>query len=258
MTKSKTSSGISCGSGPLPQGVTPPVDSIPKTKRTRWLEGKLYCDNPYHITLLDYFANCGFYQGVYIKHDMDTDEKGQPKKPHWHIVLYDANNLRSCSHVGGGRYVAKNWCKSFGTFNAVVDNSGKVISYLSAQCAGDVTLPVGASVKTFPLVTDFAAINDVPTFLAYLTHSDFKSVLAGKYRYPIQDLIFIGESLTVKAAFGDNQEHSCGLMLKLYSYCESCSSPRSLLDAVLSDDRMDLAEYIRKNPHFVSRFFFDK
>ena len=256
MTKSKKStSSMLGGVAPSPSGA-PLIDTIPKTKRTRWLEGKLYCDNPYHITLLGYFVNCGFYQGVYIKHDMDTDEKGRLIKPHYHVVLYDANNLRSCSYVGDGRYVAKNWCKSFGTFNAVVDNSGKVISYLPAQCAGDTTLPVGASVKTFPLVTDFAAINDVPTFLAYLTHSDFKSVLAGKYRYPVQDLIFIGESLTVKAAFGDGEERSCSLMLEIMAYCENCSSPRELLIAVVSDCRMDLAEYIRKNPHFVSKFFF--
>ena len=264
MTDTKeTFSGSPCGSSSLPQGVALDnnggSDSAPKTKRTRWLEGKLYCDNPYHVTLLGYFVNCGFYQGVYIKHDKDTDENGKLKKPHWHIVLYDANNLRSCCRVGGGRYVAKNWCKSFGTFDAVVNSSdGKVISYLAAPCAGaSDCLPVGTSVKTFPLITDFAAINDVPVFLAYLTHSDFKSCLAGKYRYPVQDLCFIGESPTVKAAFGDGENRSCGLMLELYTYTLTCNTPFEMLTAVLADDRLDLAEYIRKNPHFVSKFFFN-
>lgn len=233
-----------------------PAPSPPKTKRSRWLEGKLYPDNPYHITLLGYFANCGFYQGCYIMHDRDVDESGNLKKAHWHVVLYDSYNLRTCVYVGDGRYIAKQWCKSFGTFDALVDKTGKPYCYLPADGYRDLS-PVCGDVKTFPIVEDFAAINDVPVFLAYLTHSDFKSVMRNKFRYPITDINFIGESPTVKAHFADVENERCGVFSEIRCYAEGLKSPRQLLDILLEEGRFDLVEFCRKNPHFVSKFFFD-
>lgn len=236
---------------------TPAISAPPKAsyKRFRWLEIKLYCDNPYHIRLYHYLQEINQYQGCDILHDVDIKDDGTPDKPHWHVTLYSDTRLVTCKHVGGGRYLAESWAKSFGTYDAIVDSTGKPVMYLSPKSSVDCSLPVSAdSIRTFPVLSDAAGINDPSQWLLYMTHSDFNSMLNGKHRYEQDKLVIWSDSPTIYNYLTNSYNVSCASGYELFEYADGVYSGRELLERLYSAGRTDLVEFVRKNPQFVSRF----
>ena len=236
-------------------GGAPPAASTPKTKRFRWIECKLYPDNPYHVTLFDYLRNIGQYQGCHILHDKDVKADGAPDKPHWHVVLYSDTRQITCKEVGGGRWLAETWSKSYGSFDAIVSDSGKIAAYLPPNWHTDYPVPVhSGKVKTFQVLTDAAGINDPSTFLLYMTHSDFRSMLDGKHHYEPDELKVWDNSPTIHNYLTNALSVSRAQSYELFEYADGCSSGRELIFKLYSAGRDDLVEYVRKNPQYVAKF----
>ena len=238
-------------------GGTPAITAPPKAvyKRFRWLEIKLYCDNPYHVKLFYYLQEINQYQGCHILHDSDIKDDGTSDKPHWHVTLYSDTRQVSCKHVGGGRYLAESWAKSFGTYDAIVDSNGKPVIYLSSKSSVDCSLPASAdSIRTFPILSDAAGINDPSQWLLYMTHSDFNSMLNGKHRYEQDRLVIWSDSPTIYNYLTNSYNVSCASGYELFEYADGVYSGRELLERLYSVGRTDLVEFVRKNPQFVSRF----
>lgn len=236
------------------------LNSIPVTpappksiyKRFRWLELKLYCDNPWHVRVFYYLQDIRQYQGCHIVHHSDSKSDGTPDKPHWHVTLYSDTRQVSCKNVGGGRYLAESWAKSFGTYEAVVDSSGKPVFYLRPE---DRCLPVKKEdIKTFQVLTDVAGINDPSQWLLYMTHSDFKSLMSGKHRYSQDELVIWADSPIIYNYLTNSYAVNCSQSYELFEYADGAFSGRELVERLYSDGRFDLIEYVRKNPQFVSRF----
>lgn len=245
-TKKKSSGGSS------PAAPAPPKCNY---KRFRWIELKLYVDNPYHLDLFRYLRQIGQYQGCHILHDCDVKKDGNFDKPHYHVTLYSDTRQVTGVDVGQGRYLLKSWAASFGSFDAIVDNSGKPAAYLPPNWSTDYPIPIkSGKVKTFPVLTDAAGINDPSQWLLYMTHSDFKSIIAGKHRYKDSELVVWKDSPTIQNYLTNSLTVSRSQCYELFEYCDGVSSGRELVEKLYSAGRLDLVDYVRKNPQFVAKF----
>lgn len=251
MGNNKKSGGGSSSAAPAPA----PAPPKPKTKRFRWIELKLYVDNPFHLELFRYLRNIGQYQGCHILHDSDVKEDGNLDKPHYHVTLYSDTRQVTGTEVGRGRFLLKTWAASFGSFDAIVGADGKPAAYLPPNWAVDYPIPVkSGKVKTFPVLTDAAGINDPSQWLLYMTHSDFKSVMAGKHRYKDTDLIVWDDSPTIQNYLTNSLTVSRSQSYELFEYSDGVSSGRELVEKLYLAGRLDLVDYVRKNPQYVAKF----
>lgn len=240
--------------GASPAAPAPPPPKC-NYKRFHWLEVKLYCDNPYHVDIFHYLRSIGQYQGCHILHDSDVKKDGNLDKPHWHVTLYSDNRQVTGVESGGGRFLLKSWAASFGSFEAIVNEFGKPVVYLPPNWAVDYPIPVkGGKIKTFQILTDAAGVNDPSQWLLYMTHSDYNSIITGKHRYNESDLVIWDDSPTIRNQLSNSLTVSRSLNYELFEFADGVSTGRELLEKLYSAGRLDLVDYIKKNPQFVSKF----
>lgn len=241
--------------GASPAAPAPPVPPKCNYKRFRWIEVKLYCDNPFHVDLFCYLRDIGQYQGCHILHDQDYKSDGSVDKPHWHVTLYSDTRQVTGVEVGEGRFLLKSWASSFGSYDAIVDSSGKPAAYLPPNWAVDYPIPIkSGKVKTFSVLTDAAGVNDPSQWLLYMTHSDYKSIIAGKHRYQDTDLVIWENSPTIQNYLANSLTVSRSQSYELFEYTDGVSTGRELVEKLYSAGRFDLVDYVRKNPQFVAKF----
>lgn len=210
-----------------------------KTVRGSWIVFQVYPDNCHQMDAFEYLKSIGSTM-CWIEHEPEDDEK----KRHIHVMI----------HFDRAR-TASGFCSSFGKawFSTSTTSDGK--QELTPIPFGQESIFISSGSAAEADIFTYAEVVSSPCDqYRYFTHSDFKSIRAGKKRYSQSNIQMWGDiQLIQKLAYQEYQNYE-NTITDLMSYSDCCTSANEFLHKLLADGRFDLVSYVQSKAYFVKEF----
>lgn len=203
-----------------------------KNVRSRWITVILYPENSYHMEFLEYLKEHD-YNLAYIMHDMDVDENGNKKKPHYHVLIHFDSQRSAQSVVSAA---GKGWFKS--------TDDGYVCCCRNDDGAQE------KEILSYPHTCDIC--RDAGDYLHYMIHDTFNS--RDKVKYSYYDIHFCGVEGDIEKYFKSKARGKADDIETLVCYFDKYGSCQNVLSAVLQDKRYDLIPFLTKHSYFIKTF----
>lgn len=212
-----------------------------KTVKGSWICFVVYPDNIHQMDAFNYLKDIHSTM-CWIEHEPEDNEK----KKHIHVMI----------HFDKAR-TASGFCSAFGKAWFSTSDSGELTPIPLGQ--ESIFISEGKAVE-HDIFSIAYVVSSPCDYYRYMTHSDFKSIRAGKKRYSQDNIKFWGDTELLKKLAYQDYENYENLISQLIIYSDGCISANELMHKLLADSRYDLISYIQSHAYFVKEFMlnFDK